>query len=178
MDQQLGEALIRWSIRLAVACYLIRVCLDFRLGRRCYSGRRAKKARWFWTLACVLYVFHVACAFGFRHHWSHAAAYGHTAEQTAAVTGIHWGGGLYFNYAFTAFWLADTVAWWQRGADSPYRSSSYFWTLHSVFAFMMVNATIVFGPPFWKWAGIFVVLLLAFEVRHRRTIAAKQDHQR
>lgn len=173
MELHLGETLIRWSIRLAVACYLARVFMDLRFWRRCGWGDHGRKTRWFWTLGCALYVIHVACAFGFRHHWSHASAYNHTAEQTAAVTGIHWGGGLYFNYAFTAFWLADTIAWWKRGIDFPYRSSRYFWTLHGVFAFMVLNATVVFGPPFWKWAGILVAFLLIFFVRHRRTMAAR-----
>ena len=33
-----------------------------------------------------------------EHDWSHAAALEHTANQTQDVVGVHWGGGLYFNY--------------------------------------------------------------------------------
>ena len=169
MDLYLGETLTRWTVRLAIACYLARVFVDLRSARSRRVAGLARKARWFWTAGCALYVLHVVCAFGFYHEWSHLSAYRHTAEQTATVIGIHWGGGLYLNYAFTVFWLADVAAWWCRDVELPYRSPGYFWTLHGVFAFMMINATVVFGPPLWKWTApvIGLALLIAFLVRHR-----------
>lgn len=169
MDSYLTEALTRWSVRVAIGFYLARVFFDLRsVGSRRVASL-ARKARWAWTAGVSFYILHVFCAFGFYHEWSHLLAYRHTAEQTAAVIGIHWGGGLYFNYAFTVFWLADVVAWWCRDVESPYRSPTYFWTLHIVFAFMVINATVVFGPPLWKWAGLVIgfVFLIACLSRHR-----------
>lgn len=171
MDSPWGDDLTRWSIRLAVACYLGRVFVDLRPGTRCTKRGAKRKARWLWTCGCMLYIVHVACAFGFYHQWSHAVAYRHTAEQTAAATGIRWGGGLYLNYAFTALWLADLALWWRHGIDSPYRSRVYFWMLHSLFAFMMINATVVFGPPVWKPIAVIAAVCMAVLVRRHRTAA-------
>ncbi|REJ95009.1 MAG: hypothetical protein DWQ34_07325 [Planctomycetota bacterium] len=165
MDSDLGEILTRWSVRLAVGCYLGRVLLDVAFGR---SGRGMAAKRRLWTAGCVLYLLHVACAFTFFHNWSHADAYRHTAEQTAAATGLNWGGGLYFNYAFTLLWVFDTVRWWLGGLTAPVRSTAYFRLLHAVFAFMMINATIVFGPPIWRWLAPAVLAAFGFAYLARR----------
>lgn len=159
MEMNFGDALTHWSVRLAIGCYLARAFLDLRSGRPFGFGGYRTKARWFWTCGCALYVVHVVSAFGFFHDWSHALAYRHTAEQTAAVTGIRWGGGLYVNYLFTAYWLLDVAAWWCRGVHGPYRSPVYFCTLHAVFAFMVINSTVVFGPPVWTWIALAVLVL-------------------
>lgn len=165
--------LTRWTIRLAVACYLARALLDLSSARDGGRAGSARNARRLWTAGCVLYLLHVLCAFGFYHEWSHDLAYQHTAQQTAALTGLHWGGGLYFNYAFTAIWLADLAAWWSRGVRFPYRSAVYFWTLHCVFAFMVFNATVIFGPPLWRWIApfIFLAALAAYFALRRQSTA-------
>jgi len=164
----MGEALTRWTVRLAVACYLARVVLDLPGGRTRTWTTRTQHVRWFWTAGCILLVVHILCAFGFYHRWSHQAAYRHTAEQTAAVTGLDWGGGLYVNYAFALFWAVDVAVWWRRGRQFPCRSRGYLTALHSVFALMMINATVVFGPPFWRWLAPAVLLLLAIAYLRRR----------
>ena len=160
VDLDLGETLTRWSVRLAVLCYLARVVIDllFAHGRR--GAHHSRIARRFWTAGCACYVLHVVCAFGFYHEWSHLSAYRHTAKQTADVIGVNWGGGLYFNYAFTLFWIADVVAWWRYDVEFPYRLTRYFWILHAAFALMMFNATIVFGPPLWRLAAPAIALAL------------------
>ena len=160
VDPQLSESLTRWTVRVAIVCYLWRVWLD--LGANGVDQARSSRrtARWSWTIGCVFNILHVVCAFEFVHQWSHASAYRHTAEQTAALIGIHWGGGLYFNYAFTLFWLWDTIAWWLRGVDFPYIAHGYFWSVHAIFAFMLLNATVVFGPSGWRMTGIAVAAAL------------------
>jgi hypothetical protein len=60
---------------------------------------------------------HVACAFPFYHHWSHATAWQNTAERTAAMLGYPFGNGIYFSYAFVARWWID-VLWVLRGSSS------------------------------------------------------------
>lgn len=121
------------------------------------APRTTSTARLLWTAGCSLYVVHVLCAFAFVHNWSHAEAYAHTAEQTQAVIGWDWGGGLYFNYLFTIVWIADVVRMWRNGDKSqntPWRIAAELFM-----AFMVVNATVVFGPPVWRWigAGFFVL---------------------
>ena len=117
---------------------------------------------------------HVACAFAFFHNWSHDRAYAHTAAQTQDIVGWEWGGGLYFNYLFTAAWIADVVRQWLR-LDNSVRSSRMLGiAVHCFLAFMVVNATVVFGPPFWKWIGAGTVvaagLLCWFRLRGERPV--------
>ena len=165
MSPELGEALTQWTIRLAIACYLARVLIDVaRLSAERWQGT----ARRLWTAGAGLYVLHVAAAFHFVHGWSHADAFRFTADQTQAVTGLDWGGGLYVNYAFTAVWLADVLAWWRIGTDYPRRWRRVYRAIQALFAFMVINATVVFGPPFWKWVAAAAALLLADAYASRR----------
>ena len=114
-----------------------------------------------WTAGLVGLAVHIACAFHFLHDWSHSAALKHTAERTFAVTGWHWPGGLYINYAFLGFWLLDAVRVWREALGrTPIASLRWRIFVHSVFLFMMFNATVVFGP--WHWAIASVVFALAW----------------
>ena len=109
-----------------------------------------------WTVACVLLVTHVLAAFHFEHNWNHTAALRHTAEQTARVTGINWGGGLYFNYAFLMLWFVDVAFLW-RAPDRTHPRLHQFTNLACVF--MVINATVVFGPRWWIWPVTVVGLI-------------------
>ena len=170
METDIGELLTRWTVRLSVACYVLRLSVDAtRWGVR--HARQA--ARWLWTAAYALSVAHVICAFQFYHEWSHHAAYEHTARQTFEAVGIDWGGGLYFNYLFIGVWMCDVIAWWLVG-DASQNLRPVYWAVQAVAAFMVVNATIVFGPPFWQWVALAVAVDLLFIqiVRQRR----RADH--
>lgn len=153
----MGELLTRWTVRLVVACYLARLFVD----AGSHARQRENAARWFWTAGCGLYLVHVACAFHFYHGWSHSAAWEHTARRTAELTGLHWGGGLLVNYAFTLVWLGDVVLWWRRPEAHRQRSRRLTWVLQAFMAFIIFNATVVFGPPFWKWAALPAIAGLA-----------------
>jgi hypothetical protein len=97
---------------------------------------------------------HVAFAYHFYHHWSQDAAYRETARQTAEVTGLKWGGGLYFNYALMALWLAD-VAWWWRGLEAYRRRPMVVTVIWQGFLlFMIFNATVVFGVGALRIVGL------------------------
>jgi hypothetical protein len=101
-----------------------------------------------WTTAAALCVMHSAVAFHVRHDWSHDAALTMTAVQTAAVTGLNWGGGLYVNYAFLALWAAD-VAWlWSAPASYLRRGPALNGALSLFFLFMFINGAVIFvrGP--------------------------------
>ena len=67
-------------------------------------------ARAFWTLGAALTVVHTIAVFHYIHDWSQDAALAHTAQQTAVLTGLRWGGGLYVNYAFIALWVGRRCA--------------------------------------------------------------------
>ena len=79
------------------------------------------------TLALAALAVHVAVAFDRVHHWSHAAAYEHTAARTAAWLGIRVGGGVWVNYAVLAAWTLDASVGWfckcRRSHDLQQNSS-------------------------------------------------------
>lgn len=161
-----------------VACYLIRFGLE-RLRLPQISLRRiAQCCRLVWTIGGGLYFMHVVSAFAFVHGFEHQAAYEHTAQQTYEVTGLHWGGGIYANYALLVLWAVDIIGWWACGHCWAYGSPRWYWGLQFVFAFMFFNATIVFGPDGWKWGGVSVAiagfsLLIVPSVRRRLSFSLK-----
>src|SRR5437588_6620968 len=95
-----------WSVRIAFLLYVLALAA--------WLTRRPVAARYAWIAGFCFYVVHVAAAFSAFYHWSHVAAYRETARQTSDLFGIHWGGGLYFNYLFTAVWAGDVVWLWMN----------------------------------------------------------------
>jgi hypothetical protein len=147
----MGELLINWSARVVVLFYLLRLADDVLIAD---PVRRDRCARWAWTLGCAVYLVHVVFAFQFLHHWSHTAAVEHSARRTFEVVGFEFGSGIYVNYAFTLLWVADVILWWRRSLIGKPIAPAYYWAVHAVFGFMMFNATVVFGPAFWKWIAV------------------------
>ena len=147
-----GELLTRWTIRVALALYVASLAS---------RGVAPKGSRVAWTAGCLAYLVHVACAFEFYHHWSHAEAYAFTEQQTAAVVGLDWGGGLYVNYAFTLVWLADVCWWWAGIERYQARPRAIAWAVHGFMGFIAFNATVVFASGFSRWFGIAACVLLA-----------------
>lgn len=121
---------------------------------------RASWARVVWTVGALLYAAHVAAAFTFAYRWSHAAAYAHTARQTADLAGLDWGGGIWVNYAFTVVWLAEAIWWWTAPSRYLSRPRPLDLIVRAVFLFMIVNGAVVFvaGPA--KWMGVAIVVAL------------------
>lgn len=159
-----GVALVRWTVRLAVVCYAARVLMDVAdLGS-------LRMRRGVWTVGLAFYLAHVATAFHFVHHWSHAAAWDETARQTFELTGWRSGAGLWANYAFTLLWLGDVAAWWALGRNFPrmFRQTSV--VVQILFAFLVLNATVVFGPEFWRpiAAAFGLIVAVALVVRVKR----------
>src|SRR5262245_9319 len=110
-----GETLTRWTVRIALAFYVLALAMRL-IARQHGPGQRLA-----WTAGCVAYLAHVVCAFHFYHGWSHAAAYADTARRTGEVLGLSWGAGLNFNYAFTAVWVLDVLWWWLDPERYPTR---------------------------------------------------------
>ncbi|HUF62613.1 MAG TPA: hypothetical protein VMN36_11110 [Verrucomicrobiales bacterium] len=166
-----GELLTRLSIWLAVTAYAI-ACAGMLLRReqRVESGW----IRVVWTLGCGFFLVHVACAFGFYHEWSHADAYRATARQTAEMTGTEWGGGVYFNYLFAAFWSADALWQWSAPSSFARRPKIVAAVLHGYLFFMVFNGAFIFvrGPA--KWLGLLLCAGVAVLWARNRWVATRQ----
>ena len=147
-----GELLTRWTVRIALALYVAS------LASRGFAPRWSRVG---WTLGCAVYLVHVACAFHYYHHWSHAEAFAFTADQTAKMTGLDWGGGLYVNYAFTLVWLLDAAWWWASMERYLKRPRWIEWLVQGFLGFIAFNATVVFAEGFSRWFGIGACVLLA-----------------
>ncbi len=153
-----GEFLTRITIWITLAGYAIGSAV-YLLSR----GRRSWDvvARMAWTAGCVSLLVHVACAFHFYHNWSQDVAYRETARQTAEVTGLDWGGGLFINYALVAGWVIDVI-WWRRGLEA-YRNRPRWLAAawHGFLFFIIFNATVVFKTGPLRWIGLGLCLGLA-----------------
>ena len=151
-----GEFLTRLTVWIVLAGYVIGVAA-FVLSRKRRHWESA--ARLAWTVACVSLLAHVASAFHFYHGWSEESAYRETARQTAEVTGIDSGGGIYINYAVVLFWVIDVLGWWWRGLDAYHRRSRLLVALwQSFLLFIIFNATVVFKTGPLRWAGVCISL--------------------
>lgn len=124
------------------------------------SQSRNEPQRTLWSVACLLTWIHVLCAFGFRHHWSHAEAYAHTASETERMIGVDWGGGIYFNYLFLALWTIDALWWWRAPASYRARSRAVSLSVHIYLAFIVFNATVVFGPAPVRYTTLAAIAVL------------------
>ncbi len=165
-----GELLTKLTVWLALGGYALGAAL-LRLARA--RRRWLAWARVMWTIGCAFFLAHVACAFAFFHGWSHAAAYRETARQTAGMTGVNWGGGLFLNYLFALAWLADVLWWWLAPENFARRPRALTVAWQGFFFFMVFNGTIVFGkgPVRWFGAAIGVGLaLLWVKTRHPRIV--------
>lgn len=160
MDSEPGRSLIVWTVRLSVACYCY--CVWRRVQRGQSSHDRIYSC--VWGVSWLLCLIHVLCAYHFEHRWSQAAALRHTAELTQAVVGLYWSGGIYVNYLFLSIWAFDVCRCMLQ--QKPTGTG-----MHLVAAFMMFNATAVFGPRWWIVAAIayLVVLFLAYRQQRKQT---------
>jgi hypothetical protein len=150
--------LVRLSIWLAIAGYAggAVALLQSRRG-----GALPSWGRWSWTIGCACFLAHVFCAFAFVHAWSHAAAYAETARQTAQLTRLRWGGGLYLNYLVGVAWLADVFWWWHSPLGYSRRPVWLSASWHGFLFFMIFNGAVVFGHGAVRWYGLTITILLA-----------------
>lgn len=138
-----------WTARLAVVCYLAAVLIQSANGK-------PNLARALWTAGFVIFAIHLIAAFQFIHHWSHADAWNHTAEQTEKLTGWNWGGGIWFNYLFAVLWGYDVL---QSYRSNP-RNRKGARLIHFYLGFIVFNATVVFGIWWWKLVAVLSLPIL------------------
>jgi hypothetical protein len=150
-----GEAAMRATILASLAAYAAAEYLWFRHRAVAFHARAL-----LWTAAAALCIVHAAIAFEVRHDWSHDAAWAQTAAQTAAVTGLDWGGGLYVNYAFLVLWAADVVWLWSSPRSYLHRPAVISTAVSAFVLFMFINGAVVFvrGPA--RVAGAIAVAVV------------------
>ena len=167
---EIDEAIIRWTVRISMACYC-----GFLLMKASGLSRSQSLLRWIWTFGLACFLLHVLAAFELYHEWSHSHAYQHTADRTWEAVGWRWGGGIYFNYLLLFVWALDVGIWWCVGLDWPNRSGLYQMGLHGFFAFMVLNATVAFGPRGWTGVAVLMVASLTYLVWQRSRRSQKQS---
>src|SRR5437773_6463974 len=121
----------------------------------------AARGRWAWTLGALAAAIHSALAFHLRHGWSHVAASAETERQTAEATGLAWGGGILFNYAFLAVWTADTVWWWLAPDSYHRRPRPLDRVVRGFLWFMFLNGAVIFAHGWSRWLGAAGALAVA-----------------
>ena len=153
-----GHEVILWTVRISVAFYAAALWILCRPGGLPEASTDRYRAifRWCWGLSWFWCVIHVIAAFHFQHRWSFSAGLKHTAEMTDRVVGVHWDGGMYINFVFLTAWAFDAF---QIATGRRSTSQLMQWAA----AFMMFNATVVFGPPWW-WIPV-ILLIGALAVR-------------
>ena len=178
-----GDSLTRNTVRLSLAWYAAAVCLmlflrpgDWAAGTAIsVTGWPARGwvARWCWTWGLICFLVHLAMAFHYFHHWSHA----HAFERTRQVARV--GEGIYVSYLFTLLWSADVLYWWLRPDRYASRSPGIDRSLHAFMLFIVLNGMVVFESGPIRWAGLLglAVLAVAWRVarvgrRSRRTVPA------
>lgn len=138
----------RWSAWPGFLCYAIAVGLL--IGPR--PGDYRFLAYRFSLIGWITLVMHVVIAMGVVHHWNLAEAMQHTARQTQAAVGWNWGGGVWLNFATIGIW-----GWTLRpgfACQPKWLTGLAQWYI----AFMMFNATVVFGSRPARVAGALICL--------------------
>ncbi|TWT86936.1 hypothetical protein Mal64_37660 [Pseudobythopirellula maris] len=156
-SDEAGAALTHNTVRLALAFYLAALLLMPRLGA---AGWRAETlagaaARQCWAWGAAAFVVHLAMAFHFYHHWSHAHAVAHTRQAAG------WGEGVFVSYAFTLLWCGDALWWYAAPAAYAARPVALGRTLHAFMLFIVVNGTVVFESGAIRWVSLVALAVLA-----------------
>jgi hypothetical protein len=166
-----GDDLVRYTVRLALVYWAVALAVMMNLSPRDWRAERGRGrlARWCWTLAWLTYLVHLAMAFHYYHHWSHADAVRHTAEVA------RFGEGIYVSHFFTLVWSLDVVFWWGWPDGYAARSRRIDYLLHGFMVFVVFNATVVYETGLIRWAGVIGFTLLGLlgllRIRQRRSRA-------
>ncbi|MGI9471428.1 MAG: hypothetical protein ACR2NZ_07855, partial [Rubripirellula sp.] len=92
-----GETWMRGAIQLSILAVFSRMVLRIARPRLPQESPSLSDCD-LWTIGFAAYVVHVLLAFEFVHQWSHNRAWQQTAEETAQVTGLTRGDGIWVNY--------------------------------------------------------------------------------
>ena len=140
------QVAVFWTIAASTVAWAIAECWRV-------LGRQMPLARLVWSAGAAAMTVHAVSAFAIVYRGSHEVALAETARQTAALTGLDSGSGLYVNCAFLAIWLADAV-WWWSGPAARARTAGLGWARLGLFLFMFVNGAVVFADGWMRTIGI------------------------
>lgn len=152
-----GEWLTRATVWLAILLYVLSEAAFVRRADR----QSSSPARWLNTLGGMAFLAHVAFSFHYFYQWSHAVGYAETARQTRELFGIDWGGGIFFNYAFTLVWLTEMIWWWASAKSYQARARWMNRSVRGFFIFMIFNGAVIFPPSPIRWLGLALCVMLA-----------------
>lgn len=159
-----GDALILWTIRAALACYVAVLAGRLWWGplpQLATTHAWPQVARWLWTCGCLFFLAHMTAALHFYHHWSWSHVLADTARQTNDLIGVPFGEGIYFSFLFAAVWVADVVAWWVWGTTYLERPRWLAMLVHAYLFFIAFNGAIVFEAGVTRWGGLAACVVLA-----------------
>ncbi|CAN5560843.1 hypothetical protein BH11PLA2_BH11PLA2_04480 [soil metagenome] len=111
-----------------------------------------------WMMGAVTFPLHVLIAFHLGHAWSHTEAMSHV-EQTSG-----WGPGLFVSYAFGVVWFVDAMWLWIHPSSYRTRSKWLDRAMIGFLAFIVFNATVVYGGEFARWAGVAMFVMLGWRL--------------
>lgn len=154
----MGETAVTVSILVALSGWAIALVTE------------EKTARLAWTLGTTAYLIHVVAAFETFYGWSHGTALAETARQTAEVTGINTGAGLWVNHAFTAVLAFDVFQQWTG------KTRRFATAIDWLVIFMIVNGAVVFADGAVRGFGIVLTLaILVLRLGGRRVKALENS---
>jgi hypothetical protein len=140
-----------WTIAVAVVAWALTECCRL-------AAAQLHLARGVWTVGAAAMVIHAAAAFALLYESSQDVALAAVARQTAGITGINSGAGLYVNYAFVAIWIADAAWWWTVPPARAAVVGVWAWARFTFFLFMLVNGAVVFADGWMRGLGLCAVI--------------------
>jgi len=166
------DVIVRGSMWLALGAFVAAHWGFRRAGSAAHSSWPLAA---YWIGAALAFV-HALAAFHWHYDWSHTEAVVATAEQTAEVFGLNWGGGVWVNYAFLVVWLVDVG----RRTASHRRDvaeSTGTWLLRGFYLIIIANGAITFvaWPMNLVGAGMVSVLVWCWRPRRPR-LGAEASH--
>lgn len=156
LASDLRESMTRNTVRLSLSWYTAALLLMMRLGTADWRAATTlgKIARWCWTWGIASFLVHLAMAFHYYHHWSHAHAFEHTRQ----IAGT--GEGIYVSYLFTWLWIGDAAWWWIQPERYAARAAWIGRALHTFMLFIVFNGMVVFENGPIRWAGLILIMVL------------------
>lgn len=156
-----GPQITAWTIRLALLGLMASIVLRM---VRPWLTTNVGVQRMLWTVACVLFLAHIAAGMHYYHDWSNAQAYADTAQQTYDKLGVRFGGGIYVNHFMAVLWVADVLWWWMAPQSYAARSPRWEQWIVGFFLFIAFNGLVVFKDGPLRVAGLigFAVLGLVW----------------
>jgi hypothetical protein len=135
----------------------------------CWALGEALASRTFWTAGALLALIHSVAALLVFYGGSHEIARIETTRQTAALTGVAFSGGIYFNYLFLVVWLGDAAWWWVAPASYRSRPRALALAVRAFLFFIIVNGAVVFADGLARLVGVLAVMVAAAGVWYRHT---------